>query len=175
MNITSMSNRELYKILTGYDYPNGKNVKPAELTETLDGERIDFNDINVWRTVTSRSIIELGRGIEGAVPTKERIAEYYGNMAKRLDEAYAEGKFTKEEYDYLNEGIAEHMEHSADCAEETAARRAVGYNRSMSLQSFEKRMSMTREERKADLKAEIDEYIEKYFKIDRTSLMQFIQ
>lgn len=107
----------------------------------------------------------------GSVPTKESIAEYYGNMAKRLDTAYAEGKFTKEEYDYINKGIAERMEHSADCAEETAAFFKVGHDRSMSQSSFEKRMSMTREERKADLRDEINEYIEKYFKIDRALLL----
>ncbi|MCI9409177.1 MAG: hypothetical protein HFJ89_05115 [Oscillospiraceae bacterium] len=229
MNITSMSNRELYKTLTGYDYPHGSSGGWTELNETANGENIDFskavdtaklqemkiggnlskikasdrfersdsivfvelqagnsekssdrfeyandidfNDKNVWRIVSSKAIIELGRGIEGGVPTKERIAEYYGNMAKRLDVAYANGKFTKEEYDYLNEGIAERMEHSTACAEDTAARRAVGHKNSMSFSSFEKRMSMTREERKADLKAEINEYIEKYFKIDRTSLL----
>ena len=43
MEITSMSNRELYKTLTGYDYPHGaksgdsaKNIRFVELNETLD-------------------------------------------------------------------------------------------------------------------------------------------
>lgn len=134
MNITSMSNRELYKTLTGYDYPHGSSGGWTELNETANGENIDFskavdtaklqemkiggnlskikasdrfersdsivfvelqagnsekssdrfeyandidfNDKNVWRIVSSKAIIELGRGIEGGVPTKERIAEY---------------------------------------------------------------------------------------------------
>lgn len=43
MNITSMSNRELYKTLTGLDFPSGaksadsaKNTTFVELNETLD-------------------------------------------------------------------------------------------------------------------------------------------
>lgn len=34
----------------------------------------------------------------GVIPTKERISEYYGNMVKRLDAAYSDGKFTKGGY-----------------------------------------------------------------------------
>ena len=226
MKITSMSNRELYKIMTGNDYPYGKNEKLVKLTETLSGQcvdvdnaktadsdnfrvekirnslskitktdrfessksfdltqlskntssdyfehtgDIDFNDRYTNMVISSRSLMAICNG--GSVPTKESIAKYYGDMAKRLDMAYSEGKFTKDEYEYLPKGIAERLEHAADCAEDTAAFFEVGHNRSMSLSSFEKRMSMTRDERKADLKAEINEYIEKYFKIDRTSLL----
>ena len=82
--------------------------------------------------IQSRTLAGLTLGMDNGIPTKERIAEYYGRMAKRLDEAYEAGKFTKEEYDYLNAGIAERMEHSTACAEDTAARRAVGYKNSMS-------------------------------------------
>lgn len=221
--ITSMSNRELYKTLTGYDYPHGSSGGWTELKETINGENvniskavdaakaqemtiesdlskitmsdrfessnkivfaesnkkssdrfeytndIDFNDRYTQMVIYTKSLMATCNG--GSVPTKESIAEYYGNMAKRLDTAYAEGKFTKEEYDYINKGIAERMEHSADCAEETAAFFKVGHDRSMSQSSFEKRMSMTREERKADLRDEINEYIEKYFKIDRALLL----
>lgn len=225
--ITSMSNRELYKTLTGYDYPHGSSGGRTELKETINGENvnfsktfdaakaqeitiesdlskitmsdrfessdkivfaelqadsskkssdrfeytndIDFNDRYTQMVIYTKSLMATCNG--GSVPTKESIAEYYGNMAKRLDAAYAEGKFTKEEYDYINKGIAERMEHSADCAEETAAFFKVGHDRSMSQSSFEKRMSMTREERKADLRDEINEYIEKYFKIDRALLL----
>ena len=44
MNITSMSNRELYKTLTGYDYPYGKNEKLVKLTETLSGQCVDVDN-----------------------------------------------------------------------------------------------------------------------------------
>lgn len=238
MNITSMSNRELYKTLTGHDFPNGAksadsaNTKFVELNEPLDigkntvkltrlsdvdpelmqkiklnkGDKsitklrdsfeysggkvyikseadkaktsdrlvrandIDFNDKYTDMVIGTRSLMAICNG--GSVPTKESIAKYYGDMAKRLDTAYAEGKFTKEEYDYLNEGIAERMEHAADCAEETAALFKVSHDRSMSFKEYERTMSMTSEELKADFKSAINEYINKYCKIDRVSLMK---
>ena len=236
MEITSMSNRELYKTLTGLDFPNGsksaddtKNIKFVDLNEPfgigkniveftgssdIDPETmqkiklnkgdksaiksrdsfeysggkvydraktsdrlvrsndIDFNDKYVQMVIYSKNFYALSSGIEGGVPTKERIAEYYGQMAKRLDEAYAEGKFTKEEYDYLNEGIAERMEHAADCAEDTAARRAAGYDRTMSYEASTKYLAMSKEERQEYFQSKVNEYIDRYYKIDRTALMQ---
>ncbi|MDE6745476.1 MAG: hypothetical protein K2J72_02430 [Oscillospiraceae bacterium] len=234
MNITSMSNRELYKTLTGYDFPGGaksddsaKNIKFVELNEPLDIDKntvepirlsnvdpeimqknklqkgnagtlkprdsfewsekiygktqtdrpkrandIDFNDSSVKMVIYSRSFSDLSSGIVGGVPTKERIAEHYGKMAKRLDAAYAEGKFTKEEYDYLNKGIAERMEHSAACAEETTASRAAGYDRTMSQKASERYLAMSKEERREYMQSQISDYIDRYFKIDRTSLME---
>ncbi len=188
-----MSNRELYKTLTGYDYPHGaksedstKNIRFVELNETLDIDKntgyskmliadtdipstvklrngnngilrsrdsfewsdgknnktsadrpkysndIDFNDKYVQMVIYSRNFYELSSGIEGGVPTKERIAEYYGKMAKRLDEAYAEGKFTKEEYDYLNEGIAERKKNPAAGADNTGKSSPAVYHCSTS-------------------------------------------
>ena len=44
MKITSMSNRELYKIMTGNDYPYGKNEKLVKLTETLSGQCVDVDN-----------------------------------------------------------------------------------------------------------------------------------
>lgn len=228
-----MSNRELYKTLTGYDYPNGakntdntKNIRFIELSETRDIDKntdyskmlaadtdipssvksrncnngilrsrdsfewsdeknnktsadrpknsndIDFNDSYVKMVIYSRNFYELSNGIEGGVPTKERIAEYYGKMAKRLDEAYAEGKFTKEEYDYLNEGITERMEHSTACAEDTAARRAAGYDRTMSYKASTEYLAMSKEERQEYMQSKVNEYIDRYYKIDRTALMK---
>ena len=234
MEITSMSNRELYKTLTGLDFPNGsksaddtKNIKFVDLNEPfgigkniveftgssdIDPETmqkiklnkgdksaiksrdsfeysggkvydkaktsdrlvrsndIDFNDKYTNMVISTRSLMAICNG--SSIPTKESIAKYYGDMAKRLDTAYAEGKFTKEEYDYLNEGIAEQMEHAADCAEETAALFKVSHDRSMSFKEYERTMSITSEELKADFKSAINEYINKYCKIDRASLMQ---
>lgn len=209
MNITSMSNRELLKTLTGISYP-GVSEEVRQLVDPSSGsksaaktnkdrfessdsavyeksesgakntdrfeysgdEDIDFNDRCVSMYIQSRTLASLTLGMDNGVPTMDRIASYYGKMAKRLDEAYAAGKFTKEEYDYLNAGIAERMEHSTVCAEDTAARLAVGYKNSMSLKSYERRMSMTREELHEDIEAEISEYIERFFKIDRKSLME---
>lgn len=209
MNITSMSNRELLKTLTGINY-SGVSDEVRQLVDPSSGstnvtqtnkdrfessdsavyeksesgakntdrfeysgdEDIDFNDRCVSMYIQSRTLASLTLGMDNGVPTMDRIAEYYGGIAKRLDEAYAAGKFTKEEYDYLNAGIAERMEHSTACAEDSAARLAVGYKNSMSLKSYERRMSMTREELHEDIEAEISEYIERFFKIDRKSLTE---
>ena len=207
MQITSMSNRELLKTLTGITY-NGVSEEARRLIDPESvGKRtyitnkdrfessgsavyeqseggakntdrfeysgeddIDFNDKCVNFYVGSRVLSELTLGMDNGIPTKERIAAYYGRMAKRLDEAYEAGKFTKEEYDYINAGIAERMEHSTACAEDSAARRAVGYKNSMSLETFKRHATMTSEEIHEEFEAEVQEYIRKYFKIDRKAL-----
>lgn len=46
--------------------------------------------------------VGLESGYTNGLVTKERIAEFYGDMAKRLDDAYKEGKFTESEYGELN-------------------------------------------------------------------------
>ncbi|MDE6851743.1 MAG: hypothetical protein K2J67_04550, partial [Lachnospiraceae bacterium] len=42
MEITSMSNRELYKTLTGNDYPHGSSGGWTKFDENINGENIDF-------------------------------------------------------------------------------------------------------------------------------------
>ncbi len=143
---------------------------PFEKEAITDWSDIDFDDPYTDMVISSRSLIATMNG--GTVPTKESIAKYYGEMAKRLDTAYAEGKFTKEEYDYLNDGIAERMEHSAHCAERAAAFFKSGHDRSMSLKAFEREAAMTQEELQADREAAIQDYVNRYFKIDRKFLMQ---
>lgn len=137
---------------------------------------IDINDERVQSIVNNYIKVSLGSGMAGGIPTKERISEYYGNMARRLDVAYSDGKFTKSEYYELNKMLEEHMEHTAVCTERKAARRAIGGERG-SLSPAEarsvilKQLSMTSEEYMAEMDAQISEYVEKYFKIDRTSLL----
>lgn len=232
--ITSMSSRELYKILTGYDYPHGSSSGWTELKETINGENvdvskavdaakaqemtigsdlskitmsdrfessdkivfaelqaesskkssdrfesandIDINDEHIQSVVNNYIKVSLGSSMPGGIPTKERISEYYGNMAKRLDTAYSDGKFTKDEYDKLNKMLEEHMEHTTVCAERKAARRTIGGERgSLSSSAARpvilKQLSMTSEEYMAETDSKISEYVEKYFKIDRASLL----
>lgn len=147
-----------------------KNYGKTQTDRPRFANDIDFNDTYTDMVISTRSLMAVCNG--GSIPTKESIAKYYGDMAKRLDAAYAEGKFTKEEYDYLNKGIAERMEHAADCAEETEALFKVSHNRSMSFKEYERSMSMTSEELKADFRSAINEYINKYCKIDRGALMK---
>lgn len=195
MEITSMSNRELYKTLTGYDYPanasgnqiqklsssdsepSSANTDRFEYSDDEYSDDMDFDDRYTKMVINSRAIIDLGSGIKGGVPTKERIAEYYGNMAKRLDTAYKEGKFTKEEYDYLNEGIAERMEHHAANAEHTAAFYAWGRARgslspAAAGEAIRHQQSITPEQWREERDSIIDELVERYYRIDRILLLE---
>ena len=158
----------------------------AELTENnkiMHSDRfeylsdIDFYDDRIKRRINIHTQLDLITGIKGGVPTKERLAEYYGNMAKRLDKAYSDGKFTKEEYDLLNDGIAERMEHSTVAAERNKAFYELGKIRgnlspAAAKEVILRQKLMTSEEFMAEMDAKISDYVEKYFKIDRNSLMQ---
>ena len=120
---------------------------------------------------------ELGTGCTNGVATKERIAEYYGAMAKRLDAAYAEGKFTKDEFDELSEMITNQVEKEAEVSERKTAFYALGEKRySLSPEAVseivQREKSLTPEERLAAREQEIRDYAEKYCKIDRVALMK---
>ena len=114
--------------------------------------------------------------IKGGIPTEERIAETYGNMAKRLDAAYAEGKFTKEEYDELNKKIADGMEWETSCAEYNKALKSVlakRYNApyKQSIERIRRVNAMTPEEYQAELQAEIASCISR-FSYDRGAIQK---
>lgn len=119
----------------------------------------------------------LESGYTNGLVTKERIAEFYGAMAKRLDEAYKEGKFTGSEYGELSEMIEMRVEKQATLTERLTASYALGRERgslspAAAKEAILRKQSMTSEEFMAEQDKLINEYVEKYFKIDRTSLMQ---
>lgn len=120
---------------------------------------------------------ELEKGYANGVVTKERIAEYYGAMAKRLDNAYAEGKFTKDEFDELNEMITSQVEKDATAYERLEASYALGEKRGRLspeavAEIVQREKSLTPEERLAAREQEIRDYAERYCKIDRVALMK---
>lgn len=174
----------LTKISTGDHFEHSQGIVFAELPkndEQTQSDRfeysndIDFNDDQIKGFIYHHTHLDLGTGIKGGVPTKERIAEYYGNMAKRLDEAYSNGKFTKEEYDLLNDGISERMEHSAVCAERNKAFYELGKERGSLSPAAAKEVilrqkNMTPEKYQAELQNRISDYVKRLFKIDRNSL-----
>ena len=57
--------------------------------------------------------------------TKAQLATHFGDIAKRLDTAYSEGKFTKEEYDELNAGLMESYDNYISRCEHSAASNQV--------------------------------------------------
>lgn len=132
-------------------------------------EAIDFMCNNI-RT-------ELQSGYANGLVTKERIAEYYGDMAKRLDEAYGAGKFTKDEYDELDEMIEKQIEKETILTERKTAFYAINKKRySLSPAAAKdiilKEQRMTPDERFAERQRIINEYAEKYCKIDKIAIME---
>ncbi|MDE6593743.1 MAG: hypothetical protein K2K57_11870 [Oscillospiraceae bacterium] len=144
MNITSMSGAELFRTIMGKEpsksaievikeSANWKKEAEAEKAEIAKGGN---NKIGVRDTFTRSeeiepktdsfdNFMEYDRALIGPEYTKEQIATYYGDMAKRLDEAYAAGKFTEEEYKELNDGIMEHFDKVITQCERSVARREV--------------------------------------------------
>ena len=173
--VASMSNRELYELLMGEKCPRASS-----------GD-IDFNSHSVdMLACLARAMIKQSEGIGTMQPThgnigkfKENIAKFYGEIAKRMDAAYAEGKFTDEEYEMLNVGLNERIEKTIHNTETSLAFYAIG--RQIGAQSPEERrqdilrkQALTPEERRADMAKRIDEYVRKYCKIDRGFMFEMI-
>ena len=173
--VASMSNRELYELLMGEKCPRASS-----------GD-IDFNSRSVdMLACLSRAMIKQSEGIGTMQPThgnigqfKENIAKFYGEIAARMDAAYAEGKFTDEEYEMLNAGLNERIEKSIRNTENSLAFYAIG--RQIGAQSPEERkqdilrkQAMTPEERQADMAKRIDDYVNRYCKIDRYIMLEMI-
>ena len=141
-----------------------QDFEPYKCSEVL-----DFSGNHYFRGKISSCI-------KGCIPTEERIAETYGNMAKRLDAAYAEGKFTKEEYDELNKTIADGMEWETSCAEYNKALISTlskRYNApyKQSIERIRRVNAMTPEEYQAELQAEIASCISR-FSYDRGAIQK---
>ncbi|MCH5349325.1 MAG: hypothetical protein J1E40_08375 [Oscillospiraceae bacterium] len=169
-DISQIPKRDRFELSEGTGYTTGSIMEDKDLFAPYEcTEAIDFNCTDIRAGIES--------GYVNGVVDKKRIAEYYGNMAKRLDEAYEEGKFTKEEYDELNEMINSQMEREISCAERRKAFLELGKKRySLSPVAAKevilREQSMTPEERFAERQQMISDYVEKYFKIDRTSLLE---
>lgn len=173
--VSGMSNRELYELLMGEKCPRASS-----------GD-IDFNSNSVdMLACLSRAMIKQSEGIGTMQPThenigkfKENIAKFYGEIAKRMDAAYTEGKFTDEEYEMLNAGLNERIEKTIHNTERSLAFYALG--RQIGAQSPEERkqdilrkQAMTPEERRAEMARRIDEYINRHCKIDRGRMFEMI-
>jgi hypothetical protein len=131
MNITSMSGQELYKTLFGRDV--GREIKPdyyekwmkenPPKTDEYGRERYDRLIVHTEENTTPSepdtssviSLFETGhKGIAALskmnlvyFKTDKEFTEYYGAIGGRLDEAYAAGKFTEDEYNELNKGLSD--------------------------------------------------------------------
>ncbi|MCM1523238.1 MAG: hypothetical protein NC120_02160 [Ruminococcus sp.] len=178
MDISSDLNRDRFEFSEKISYntyalgtiPVDGEVKDIEELPFEASQAIDFMSNGI------RADLEKS-GYANGVVTKERIAEYYGAMAKRLDAAYAEGKFTKDEFDELNEMIEKQVEKEATVVETRTASFALGkkyYSLSPEAVSeiVQREKLLTPEERLAAREQEIRDYAERYCKIDRVALMK---
>ena len=142
----------------------------------LSDEFKNQDNLVAWMKAKSQSIIKLGIGCANGVPSSENIAKYFGDMSKRLDEAYAEGRFTDEEYDKMNTRLNEYIEETISSAERTNAFYALGRERGShaSRETLIKEQIQTPEEFREDLNNRITEYVEKVCKYDRDWIFQMI-
>lgn len=112
---------------------------------------------------------------------QDQLAQHLGDIGKRIDECFAAGEITRQEYDDLNAGLEKYTEAAASLVEWLTAARAVGraYTQTMNamvkggasqqeIEAFAKAYQKTREDM-------INEFIKKSCKIDRGLLAQLVQ
>lgn len=116
--------------------------------------------------------------------SENEIASYIGGIGKRIDEAYAQGKFTKDEYDQLNDSLKEYAEavtaHNEraiaswsiirDSAGERMQSAKNGVQSDTGASSFQERIA----ERRAEMNERINNYIKNVFSFDRSRLWDLI-
>ena len=142
----------------------------------LSDEFKNQDNLAAWMKAKSQSIIKLGMGCANGVPSRENIAKYFGDMSKRLDEAYSEGRFTDEEYNKLNIRLNEYIEETISSAERTKAFYALGRERGShaSKEALIREQMQTPEEFREDLNKRITEYVERVCKYDRDWIYKMI-
>ncbi len=189
MNITSMTNAEAYEILTGQKPPMtkgaadiavfGKEESRQSADEFTVSEDIDFNDPATMMFIKADCNLRLGEGCKNGVPDAKRLGEYFGGIAKRLDEAYAAGKFTVEEYDGLNKLLSESIEKRAQKAERAATFYSLGREKDgifggTSAAGTKMEPSQSIEEYMELMNKRLDEYASEHCRIDRELIMSIL-
>lgn len=186
MNITSMSGRELFTTLTGVELPQRSRAEKSEQAPVTNGplrnsERDFFEDMGIKEYDTDSISSLLKTGLYSSFigsndhPDDSALAEHFGNIAKRLDEAYAAGKFTEEEYNELNSSLDEYIEKRTASAENTRAFYAVmKEEHGANVSQINEVKKVSSEEYMKDLKAKIDSFIEDRGAINRDILRQMI-
>lgn len=163
MNITSMNAVELYKTIADPMRVQAEFSNPTDAAvEIKKFDRFESSGIDSIESLmglnspNSFMYIKSGLGM-----STDEIAEHVGGIGKRLDEAFANGRFTKEEYDELNKSLDDYAVNLANKSNRMKASWSI--TRNMSPVEFsiktQKAESMTAEDYIADRKAEIDAYI----------------
>ena len=120
-------------------------------------------------------------GLRNSLVTKEQLAQHLGDIGRRIDECFAAGEITRQEYDDLNAGLEKFTEVSAAWLEGRNAIRRFGKDMSHSIQSMRKHGASDIEieafakEKREDFHKNIDEFIRKFCAIDRDLLLKLVQ
>ena len=120
-------------------------------------------------------------GLPNSLVTKEQLAQHLGDIGRRIDECFAAGEITRQEYDDLNAGLKKFTEVSAAWLEGRNAIRRFGKDMSHSIQSMRKHGASDIEieafakEKREDFHKNIDEFIRKFCAIDRDLLLKLVQ
>ena len=120
-------------------------------------------------------------GLTNSLVTKEQLAQHLGDIGRRIDECFAAGEITRQEYDDLNAGLKKFTEVSAAWLEGRNAIRRFGKDMNHSIQSMRKHGASDIEieafakEKRDDFHKNIDEFIRKFCAIDRDLLLKLVQ
>lgn len=179
-SITSMNQTDLFRTLTGKDPVKSAKVviretmaknDQAEKTETAEKpanrDTLELTNVNDRKVSdinedTFEHLMEYDPLLDFQIAcgmTKEQLATHFGGMAKRLDEAYAQGKFTEDEYNSLNEELLEYYDRSITRCERRAATDEV-VKENMRARSQGLNEEMTEMPKMTDSKTMVEEILE---------------
>lgn len=132
MNITSVRSSELFDILADPSIPKRSEGRTVEEMISNANKRDTFERDKYYDT---SSIEALMGGFDSAASpmylkaalgmNDNEIAEHVGGIGKRLDEAYANGRVTKEEYDELNTSLNDYAVNLTNRCKRSEASRAI--------------------------------------------------
>ena len=137
MNITSVCGQELYRILMGQDIGSLSRLRgdltdseKARLESVRNAENSNAKELHgvytdlyerYQPTVNTSSVTSVlysmclaydshgARGQFGSSNTLKDLTNHFADIGRRLDAAFAEGKFTEEEYNELNKSLKEYI------------------------------------------------------------------
>lgn len=120
-------------------------------------------------------------GLKNSLVSKEQLAQHLGDIGRRIDECFAAGEITRQEYDDLNAGLEKFTEVSTAWLERRNAICRFGKEMNRSIRSMRKHGASEREieafakERWADFHKNIDKFIKKFCAIDRNLITKLVQ
>jgi hypothetical protein len=143
MNITSLGSQELYRTLFGHnpelvlneDYEKEFTDANQAIDENRRFDRLiiqnnenshytelDTSSVTAMFESGNSKLIKFATFVYQFTPDDKKFTEYFGKIGARLDDAYAEGKFTEDEYNELNAGLNDLIINMKNKCDESRAR-----------------------------------------------------